>query len=502
MLLLFSALYFVGFCLIASKEVVTNDELFTFYIARLPHFHNVWDALATGVEQTPPFFYVVTRADMALLGTTTLALRMPELLGFWLMCVCLFHFVSKRSSALYGFIAMLFPVMTTGFTFVTDARAYALVLGFSAFALLCWQWATENRHRTLALVGLAISLAAAVSSHYYAVLSLFPLGLGEVVRSIRRKRIDVGVWLALGLSLLPLLLFLPLIRAAQKFAPHFWAKPHWASMFYFYQHFLLAPTVLPLLVILLAVVSYTDFRRPKPDTGEPRLRSCIPAHEIAAVLGFLLIPVVGVVLAKTVVGAFSDRYALPAVIGLSIIIAWGLYTALDAQPELAFALGLLLCVFLVVKEVQTYRRVVEVRAQQASTYVFLEAHAKGDAPIVISNPGEFTVLTYAAPQKLEHRLLYLADPELGLRYTGTNDLEQGLEGMKSWAGLNVQPFRAFVASGQKCYIYVTNYPDNYEWIIRALQAAHWRMRLLKWQGGKILFSAGPGPNGKALSGGK
>lgn len=151
LLLFFSIFFFSGFCLIATSKVISNDELFTIYIARLPSFHQVWTALATGVEQTPPFFYIVTRGDFALLGSSPLAARLPELLAFWLMCVCLFHFVSKRSSAFYGFIAMLFPFVTVAFNFVAWARAYALVLGFSAFGLLCWQWAVENRRRTLAL---------------------------------------------------------------------------------------------------------------------------------------------------------------------------------------------------------------------------------------------------------------------------------------------------------------------------------------------------------------
>lgn len=502
LLLLFSILYFVGFCLIASKAVVTNDELFTLYIGRLPHFHNVWEALATGAEQTPPLFYAVTHADLALFGTATLALRLPELLGYWLMCVCLFLFVSRRSSVFYGLIAMLFSLMTTAFVFVTDARAYALVLGFSALAFLCWQGAAEDRHRNLALAGVVLSLAAAISFHYYAVLSLFPLGFGEMVRSIRRKRIDVGIWVALVLSLFPLLLFLPLIRAAQKFAPHFWAKPHWSSMFYFYQHFLLPSAALPLLMILLAVACYAAFRSSPAGTDVSRRRSKRPPHEIAAAIGFLLVPVVGVILAKTVVGAFAPRYALPAVIGLSILVAWGLDSALDSGRTAAFGLGLLLCAFLVAKQAESYYRAVEARADLSSTYAFLEAHATGDAPIVISDPDSFTELTYKPPHEIAQRLLYLADPHLGVWYTGTNDVEQGLVEMKRWAGLNVQSFHAFVSSGRGCYILflTADYPYDYEWVIQALTAAHWRIALLKWQEGKILFFARP--NGNVSGSGK
>jgi 4-amino-4-deoxy-L-arabinose transferase-like glycosyltransferase len=333
LLLFWAGVYFTGFGLIASKGVISNDELFTLYIARLPHFRDVWAALATGTEQTPPLFYAVTRADIFLFGTSGLALRLPELLAFALMCVCLYHIVARRTSAAYGFLALLFPFMTTAFNYVFEARAYALVLAFSAFGLLCWLWAAEGRRRALVLIALAVSMAAAISCHYYAVLSLFPLGLGEVVRSFRRKRIDVGVWLALGLSLSPLVVFLPLIESARKFAPNFWAKPRWSSMAYFYEHFLLTPSAVPLLAVFLAVAVYNAFRRSGAEGVETRTRACIPLHEMAGAAGYLLIPVVGVILAKTVVGAFSDRYALPAVIGLSVIFGWGLHSVLAARDR-------------------------------------------------------------------------------------------------------------------------------------------------------------------------
>ena len=500
MLLLFAAIYFVGFCLIASKAAISNDELFTLYISRLPRFRDVWAALATGAEQTPPLFYAISRADIKLFGTTGLALRLPEVLAFAAMSLCVFHIVARRTSGVYGFLGMLFLFMTTAFNYAYEARAYALVLCFSALGFLCWIWAAEGRHRLLALAGLALSLAAAISSHYYAVLSLFPIGLGELARSFRRKRVDVGVWLALVLSLSPLLAFLPLIESARKFAPHFWSKPHWSTIVFFYDYFLLTPSAIPLLAILIAVVAARVFLRSEESSDEASILDRVPAHEMVAVLGFLLIPAVGIVLAKTAVGAFSDRYALPAVIGLCIAGAWGLYSLLEGRQAAAVGLGLLLCLFLAVKEVQTWGRVVAYRELQASSYAFLETHARGDTPIVISGPLDFAELTYEPPGDLAGRLTYLADPPLSYQYTGTDDAEKGLVEMKHWAGLNVQPFHTFVASGRPCYIYVENFPDEHKWAIPALRALNWRQTLVAWQQDRILFEATP--PGKSSAGGE
>ena len=101
----FSILYLAVTALLASQKLLWNDELYTLYISRLSTISDVWSALSTGAEQLPPFFYVITRASLALFGAHELSVRLPEVIGFWVMGVCLFQFVSKRTSAVYGFLA-------------------------------------------------------------------------------------------------------------------------------------------------------------------------------------------------------------------------------------------------------------------------------------------------------------------------------------------------------------------------------------------------------------
>lgn len=486
LLSIFAVFYFTGFCLIASEKVIWNDELFTFYISHLPHFTDIWNALLTGAEQTPPLSYVVTRAFWDIFGVTNLATRLPEIIGIWLMGLCLLVFVSRRTTFLYGFVAMLFPLLTEVFHYATEARAYALVLGFSALALLCWQWATEGRYRRLAVVGLGVSVAAAVSSHYYAVLILFPLTVGEFVRSVSRKRIDVAIWAALALGLTPLLLFLPLIERAKSYAPHFWAKPHWSSMVGFYHRFLLPPTVLPMALILVLVMAYAAFRTTSRDR-KPSLN--VPAYELAAVLGFVLIPVVGVILAKTVIGAYDDRYAFPAVIGFCVVVGWGLYCAFNRSSAMALAVSVMLFGAMIAKDIRTYMLMVEDRATIEASYTFLEKDATGTMPIVVANPAEFIEFSYSSPADIRRRLLYLLDPNLALQDTGTDDVERGIMEMKHWAGMNVESFPEYIASGHKCFIYTVGYPDRYTWLFPELIKAHWKFSLVGWQGLDMLFSA-------------
>ncbi len=194
----------------------------------------MWSTLATGVEQTPLSFYVGTRASLEVLGDGGIAMRLPELLGFLLMSVCVFSFVERRTSPLYGLLAAVFPVATIAYGYAYEARAYGLVLGFSAAALLCWQVAAEGRHRRLAAAGTAVALAAAVGSHYYAVLILIPLLAGEAARATARRQVD---WLVLASfcgALVPLAAFAPLIAEAEDYSTTFWAQPTWHAAIRFY----------------------------------------------------------------------------------------------------------------------------------------------------------------------------------------------------------------------------------------------------------------------------
>src|SRR5262245_9448063 len=54
-------LYWAVTLVLARRKLMWNDELYTYYVATLPSMHDVWNALMAKGEQTPPFFYVVTR---------------------------------------------------------------------------------------------------------------------------------------------------------------------------------------------------------------------------------------------------------------------------------------------------------------------------------------------------------------------------------------------------------------------------------------------------------
>ena len=327
--------------LLAHYKLFWNDELFTVYIARIPTVPDVWAFLATGVEQTPPTFHLLSRWVIHTLGEHHVTVRLPSILAVGVLGICLFVVVSRRTSPAYGFIAMLFPLTTQAFLYAYEARPYALVLAFSAASLLCWTSAADGRRRALSLAGLAVTLAAALCSHYYAVLVFLPLAAGELARSLDRRRVDLGIWLAFSVATIPLFVFLPLIQSGRKLAATFWARPQWQQMADFYQH-VLSPASVPLLVIVLGLAVYGLARASDGGKSAATGAAPPPRHEIVAALGYLALPVVAVLVAKLVTGAFTDRYALPAVLGVAIIVSWGAHQLLDHRAALGAILAALL----------------------------------------------------------------------------------------------------------------------------------------------------------------
>ena len=83
---------------------------------------------------------------------------------------------------------------------------------------MSWQAAAEQTEKRLwQLSGLAVAVAGAMLTHTYGLLVILPVGFGELIRSIRIKRLDWTVWLTLGLSSSAILVSVPLRQVFKSF---------------------------------------------------------------------------------------------------------------------------------------------------------------------------------------------------------------------------------------------------------------------------------------------
>jgi hypothetical protein len=475
--------YLVWTAVLASHKLMWNDELYTYYIATQPSLRDIWQALMTGAEQIPPTFHLLTRGVLRALGPGPISIRLPEMLGFLLMILCLFRFIARRTSAFYGLIAMLFPLVTDAYRYAYEARPYGLVLGLSGLALVSWQGATEGRNRWLWLTLLSASLAAAVASHYYGVLVVGALAVGEVVRTRSRGRVDLPIWIALVLACaVPLLAFSPLILRSRGYADTFWSGVKVTQLPLFYLG-VLGPARKAVAAAVLAAMIYAMF---VPGASDREPRSGLPRHELAAAFGFALIPVLAYALGVLVTHTFVNRYALPAVLGLALLAAYGVYALPRARTVVGTALLVAMAGSFVLSQYGDLRTTIEEANFRLAASDLLQKQAEPTLPIVASEPHVFMALAHYAPSAVTDRLVYLGDVEASLRHLGHNSVERGmLDLVGPWFRLPVEAFEPYIASHPRFWVYGNL--GWLTWITDELRADGWRIELQDRLGGEYLL---------------
>jgi hypothetical protein len=423
---LFTVAYFAATCWLASQRPFSFDELTTYHIARLPTAMDVWSAWIEAGDGMPPLVHLATHAVGSTLGFSHVTVRLPAMVGFWLMCLCLFVYLGRRRvGPMLATVGMLLPLTTPlAYSYAYEARGYGMVLGFSAAAVVCWDLVHTARWRRLALPGLTVFLAAAIGSHLYAVVILVPLALGELVRTTQRRRVDWFVWVALlvaGLVFLPPNPLLSHIRRLPELA-RYSSGPGVAvsRLMEIWPQFLsISTTYLGLLALTcLGRQSVPVPGDSPPGTADERLAP----HDWVLVVGLMALPAVGWLGANLVTGLFLFRYVLATIIGFSLAIPLLCHGALRRRPEIA-----LLMVGWVIAtaagSIMSSRRTMFTTTQIAAgrgCFRLLEVGdhlPQGDLPIVISDFNLFMQLGYYASGSLKQRLVFVVDPEFGALIT-------------------------------------------------------------------------------------
>lgn len=336
-LFLFSLFYLSITLPVAIIREMWFDEFITFYTVRFQSLSHLWATLKAGVDMNPPLYHLIVRVSEKLLGENAMGLRLPSVLAYWVMTVCLFVLVRRRAKPLYATLAAVFPLLTMAQGYACEGRPYTIVLACCVLMLLCWQRTTEGVPRRIALAGLSLSLAAAVCNHYYAALLVVPIAVGELVRSRATKKLDWPVWAALALGTAPLPFFLPLVKggmAAHK-DPFVWNKPGLDFLWDTYGE-LLGYAAFPVLLLIAWMIVRSLWR--SHQKAEPNSNATTPDWEIAAGVTLCALPVVAFVLAVAWVGMISPRYVMPTIIGFAIVFAYGSHSIAGARRAVALLL--------------------------------------------------------------------------------------------------------------------------------------------------------------------
>ena len=314
----------------SHARLMWNDEFLSFYTDGVATFRQViLVQLHHPISLDPPTYHLLSHLSMDLLGRNAIALRLPALAGFLLFQLCLYFFVRRIAGPRAAVIAAAAPLLTASFRYSVEGRPYGLLLGLYALSLLCWQIAAQDdnipRSRILPLTGLTLSIALAITSHYFGVLILIPVSLGELSRIYIRKRLDLGVLTALALGLASVALILPFKRALMVYRQHYYItgvnlhdiSQGYRELFLRYTTWSIplqkfAAAIMVVLALSLAIAGYKRFKR-RPATE--------PACTWVALFAMALLPFFGYLFGRFVTHTMEVRYVIAALIAFAATFA-------------------------------------------------------------------------------------------------------------------------------------------------------------------------------------
>jgi hypothetical protein len=328
-------------------RLMWNDEFLSFYTDSVATFKQViLIQLHYPISLDPPTYHLLSHLCMNLIGRNAIALRLPALAGFLLLQLCLFFFVRRLAGVRSALLAMAFPLLTASFRYSVEGRPYGLLLGLYALALLCWQIATTDDApqptpgrsslpdgaqakplavragpRILPLTGLALAITLAITSHYFGVLILIPVSLGELSRTLIRKRLDFGVIAALIVGMASIALILPFQHALMVYRQHYYiAGVNIRNISQGYRELFLRYTTWPmslqklaaaLMVVLALTLAYAGYQRFK------RRPSTEHAYTWVALISMALLPFFGYLFGRFVTHTMEVRYVIAALIAFA-----------------------------------------------------------------------------------------------------------------------------------------------------------------------------------------
>ncbi|WP_109486970.1 glycosyltransferase family 39 protein [Occallatibacter savannae] len=475
-----TVLYFVVFLMQSAQKLMWLDEFITFHLARLNSFHDLWHALSAGADPNPPLTYLLVHWCRNIFGEHEWAYRLPAALGCWVGLTSLFAFLKRRICGSWAIFGCLVWMSMAAFDYSFESRSYGIFYGLAMLAFLCWTVSIDlSRNagvRSLALIGMVVSLAAGISTNYFAVLAFLPPALGELVRTIVRARrlrlgapmeftrnsrsrrsgwlraIDVRVWIGLALAATPLLLYRPLIaHSIAQFAPYAWNKVSLDQVFDSYTE--MVEIILYPILALLVVAAVVFWSKERVAASSRRVyrgllpgwldsifapyrgRTPLTPWEAMGVFVFMTYPICGYIIASIRGGMLSPRFVIPVCYGFAIA---AVIAARYVFRNVRYGPIVLLCVacawFLSREAVVGYWY----KQQKDSFYKIVDsfqdaqARVPAGSPIVIADPLLALTFQHYAPVDLARRVVFPVDFP-AIRYFRKDDSpEENL-----WAGRKV-----------------------------------------------------------------
>lgn len=462
----------------SHARLLWQDEFLSFYSDSVSSAAQVVSVqLHSPISLDPPTYHLLSHFFMTMIGRNAIALRLPALLGFLLMELAIYALVRRLASARAAVVAMSLPLVTASFRYSVEGRPYGLLLGLYGLALLCWYLAQgsaaapERRpNRIWALVGLSLSIALAITSHYFGILILVPVACGEIARTFERRRLDWAMIAAIAAGFAAVLLILPFRHALQPYRSHYYISgvgihdisQGYRELFVMYGQWpMLAQrlTVIALVVCVLVLV-WTGRRRflSRP-AGEP-------ASLWVALLAFVALPFFSFLFGRFVTHTMEVRYVAATIIPFVVVAA----LVLDRFLRSTWFFTVLELAILLAAISITSVQIAAARASGASLLASMdippglqqELDTHASERLYTQSVSDFFLNSYYARNpEVAQRLVLVYDEPREIHWLGHNTNAITAVYLGRFSNLSVIPYCQFLQQSDPLLIL---YNDTWSWI--------------------------------------
>ncbi|HEY5064838.1 MAG TPA: hypothetical protein VIJ04_08490 [Xanthobacteraceae bacterium] len=393
------------------------DEVLALTAAREPTLSEVWQAIWSGTDFSPPTYHFFLHGLINTVGAadSRLLWRLPSILAIYGAAICTYLFLVRshlsRLSAVLGFgIVLAFKL----FDHAIEVREYAMLVFGLAAAFLLWSEIEEDGPRYAKAFGLWLVLSACLCIHFYGIIEVAAIGTAEFVYAIWQKRIRTVVWVALLLTvpvqaaLLPLAHHLATFNNGDNLAPAYYAKPSVHAFFTATNEVVGGAAFLLAALVVICAALLAKNRGLHPTKLQP-----VRIELKIVLIALCVLPFTTFAFSALVTKSFSARYMAAAALIPAIGFPW-LLDWLPWRRTVASALMPLIAIVLVLRaqEPDPIARALAV-AQKAAPL----------APVVVGEAGLYIELMEAADPGTRADLVYLARPSGAFSPDPTNENE-------------------------------------------------------------------------------
>ena len=441
------------------------DELHTFYIAQAPSFSRFVEEVRL-LDLNPPLQYALVRISFDLFGISELTTRLPMVLTYFLGSVCFFIFLRRRIGSLWAATGVLLGWYSQFFYLSTEARPYAMLIGFLGLTVMSWDFAISGERRAWALGGISVGALSMMFSHVFAPLWITPLWVAEIIRSWKQRRFDWPVCMTLIFPLAACVTYFPLISGVSGgiIPPQFLGSVQKTTSLYLT---ILILDVTPVVVAALSAFAIAAWRR-------STAKLAFSGPDLALCLTFLLLPVLLNAISFYKHIPYYDRYASPAAEMISVLIV--LFVAYESKANRlsGFVAAGVIFAFLVSSPLlagldhEPFQAANQVPRISISRTPFGQVHP--ELPLVINNALVFLELDHYELPDVLARLYYVTDVDSALKYTRSN-VTEGLPVLKQYFPIraNVSRYSDFISTHRHFLIW-GRMDDELGWLLRKLRA--------------------------------